>query len=327
MSVGTSLDKRRQDWERLEVLMNQLAKGKIRGEPGSVSAEISSLYRAACADLSMADQYRLSPDTVAFLHNLVGRAHNTIYRSRRFQYQLWFDVAFREAPRRIFADPCVHLCGLLFFGLFSFTAVLAVSSDIYPDFPMQVLGADHISQMEQMYGDIEFDRSIDDNLAMVAFYIQHNTSIGLECFAYGPLVIPGLYATAYNATFLGTTFGYMARGDTPGGESFLEFVTAHGAFELTAIALAAAAGLRIGSGWLITSGLSRIASLQLQARKALPVMSVSAVLFLLAAFTEGLISPSSLPYVFKAMWGMFSSSLLMYYFIVLGYPTEASNAA
>jgi uncharacterized membrane protein SpoIIM required for sporulation len=107
----------------------------------------------------------------------------------------------------------------------------------------------------------------------------------------------------------------------------LHFVTAHGTFELTAIALAAAAGLRIGSGWLITGGMTRLASLRLQALRAVPIMGASGVLFILAAFTEGLISPSGLPYLVKALFGMFASTLLMFYFIILGYPTGRSDAA
>ena len=42
-----------------------------------------------------------------------------------------------------------------------------------------------------------------------------------------------------------------------GGDNFFEFVTAHGPFELTAIALAAAAGLRLGIGVFHTAGLTR----------------------------------------------------------------------
>jgi uncharacterized membrane protein SpoIIM required for sporulation len=120
-------------------------------------------------------------------------------------------------------------------------------------------------------------------------------------------------------------FGYMARADSDGGDNLLHFVTAHGAFELTAIALAAAAGLRIGMGWIFTNGLSRLASLRTQAINAVPVMAASGVLFFLAALTEGLISPTSLPYFFKALFGMFSSACLMFYFVILGYPTERSN--
>ncbi len=76
---------------------------------------------------------------------------------------------------------------------------------------------------------------------------MHNTGIGLKCFAYGPLIIPCLFEVVYNAAVLGAVFGYMARPDVDASENFFHFVTAHGPFELTAIALAGGAGF--GLGW------------------------------------------------------------------------------
>ncbi|QDV22347.1 stage II sporulation protein M [Aureliella helgolandensis] len=323
--LAETLEQRRSEWQRLEYLLATFSNARLAGRSGNSLAELSSLYRSACADLAMAEQYRLSPEAVNYLHALVGQAHNTIYRSRRFQYQQWWDIAFRLAPQQIFRDRCVQVCALLFFGLFSLSTYLAYNEVAFPGFAEQVLGTDQMVAMEENFSEVDFGRDLDVNLAMVAFYIQHNTGIGLQCFAMGPLVIPGLYATAYNATVLGASFGYMARGGTEGGDAFLEFVTAHGAFELTAIALAAAAGLRIGMGWLFTQGHSRVASLQLRAREAVPVMAVSGVLFFLAALTEGILSPSSVPYFFKALWGVASSAMLMFYFVVLGYPSDAAQ--
>lgn len=330
-NLAETLQRRRNDWHRLDQMLDQMSMRSLRGCRGDALVEISNLYRSACADLAMAEQYRLSPETVSYLHGLVGRAHNTIYRSRRFQFHLWWDIAFRQAPQQIFRDRCVQVCAVLFFGLFSLSTYLGYNENAFPGFAEKMIGAETIDSMESTFSEVDFSpgggRDVGTNLAMVAFYIQHNTGIGLQCFALGPLIIPGLYTTAYNATVLGASFGYMARGGTEGGDNFLEFVTAHGAFELTAIALAAAAGLRIGTGWLFTRGLSRIASLQVRAREAVPVMAVSGVLFFLAAMTEGLLSPSAVPYLFKALWAIFSSGLMMFYFVVLGYPAEQSSAA
>lgn len=326
-TLAETVAKRRADWRRLEQMLAQLSQVNLRGMRGESLSELNSLYRSACADLAMAEQYRLSPETISYLHNLVGKAHNSIYRSRRFQLQEWWDIIFRKSPRQIFSDPCVHICGILFFGIFNLSAFLAFREDLFPGFAESAVGSEGLVQVEEMYSQVEFGRGLDSNAMMVAFYINHNTGIGLKCFAFGPLVIPGLFITGYNACSLGATFGYMARSTTDGGDNFLEFVTAHGAFELTAIALSAAAGLRIGMGWLFTRGLTRVASLQVRAREAMPVISAAVVLFVLAAFTEGLISPSGVPYVFKAMWGVFSSCLLMFYFVVLGYPTESTSAA
>ncbi len=331
-NLAETVQQRRTDWLRLEKMLDQLGSRSLKGCHGSTLTELSDLYRSACADLAMADHYRLSPETVGYLHGLVGKAHNSIYRSRRFQLHTWWDIAFHDAPRQIFRDRCVHVCAVLFFGLFALSTYLAHNEAAFPGFAERVLGREQMEQMEDNFSEADFDtqtygQSLDKNLTMVAFYIQHNTGIGLQCFSMGPLIIPGLYMTGFNGTMLGASFGYMSRGGTDGGENFLEFVTAHGAFELTAIALAAAAGLRIGIGWLFTGGLTRIASLQLRAVEAVPVMAVSGVLFFLAALTEGLLSPTSIPYLFKAMWAVFSSTLMIYYFVVLGYPAEQSRAA
>lgn len=318
--LAETIAKRRQDWERLEQLTGQITARSLTGVPGSMVVELSELYRRACADLAMAEQYHLSPAMVDYLHALVGRAHNTLYRSRRFQFHKWFDLAFRYAPRQIYRDTCVQAVGFLFFGLFALSALLSYNDERFPQFAEKVIGAEAIQGMEESFRE-PLGRDAASGIMMVAFYIQHNTGIGFQCFALGPLILPGLFATVFNAIFLGACFGYMARPGTEGGDHFLEFVTAHGAFELTAIALSAGAGLRIGiRGWLFTRGLTRIASLQKEAKETLPVISVAAALFFLAALTEGLISPTNIPYMFKAMWLILSSVLLMFYFVVLGYP-------
>ena len=318
--LAETIAKRRQDWERLEQVIGQVSARSLSKVPASLVVELSELYRRACADLAMAEQYHLSPSMVDYLHVLVGSAHNTLYRSRRFQFDRWLDLALRYAPRAIYRDACVQAVALLFFGLFCLSAFFAYNEQWFPNFAEKVIGAERIMQMESSFSE-PLGRDAGQSILMVAFYLQHNTGIGFQCFALGPLILPGLLAIVFNSVFLGACFGYMARPGVEGGDHFLEFVTAHGAFELTAIALSAGAGLRIGiRGWLFTRGLSRIASLQQAGKEALPVISVAAVLFFLAALTEGLISPTDIPYLFKAMWLIMSSSLLMFYFVVLGYP-------
>ncbi len=104
-------------------------------------------------------------------------------------------------------------------------------------------GGPALEQAEESF-EKPLSASLDHYVTMSSFYIQHNTGIGLRCFAWGILIIPCLYVLASNAVQLGAVFGYMARPDAVGGDNFFQFVTAHGPFELTAIALSAAAGLR-----------------------------------------------------------------------------------
>ena len=121
--------------------------------------------------------------------------------------------------------------------------------------------------------------------------------------------------------------GYMARSDGAAGDHFFEFVTAHGPFELTAIALSAGAGLRLGVGLFRTGGLTRMDSIRQNASRAVPIMAASAMLFVLAAFTEGFLSPSPAPYVIKAFWAIFSSGLISFYFVILGFPDSQTLPA
>ncbi len=330
MNVAAILEKRRVQWAELESLCDAMeTRGRTDGTRQSHHrgaagiSRFSTLYRAACADLALADAYQLPPGTVTYLHRLVGRAHNQLYRANQFDPSRWTDVLFREAPRQIFADPCVRIATLLFFGLFVLSMWLAKNEALFPEFANSVVGAESLEAMESMYEDPINNKSLDHYVSMAGFYINHNTGIGLTCFAYGILIIPCLFNLAWNAVYLGAVFGYMARDGVTGSDHFFEFVTAHGPFELTAIALAAAAGLRLGVGLIHTAGFGRIDSLRESATRAVPVMAASAVLFVCAAFTEGFISPSPLPFTIKAAWAVMSSGMLCFYFVILGFPREA----
>ena len=76
---------------------------------------------------------------------------------------------------------------------------------------------------------------------------------------------------------------------------FFEFVRAHGPFELTGIAIAGAAGLRLGWSIVATKGLTRLQSLQKAGIESVPIIITGGILITLAAFIEGFISPSALP--------------------------------
>ena len=189
-----------------------------------------------------------------------------------------------------------------------------------------VLTQSMIHQLEENFSEPLAGRPPEANLVMAGFYIQHNTSIGLKCFAGGLLIIPGLFVTMFNGGFLGASFGYMARPDVAAGENFFQFVTAHGPFELTAIVLSAGAGLRLGVSLLVTHGFTRVDSLRRTANEAMPIMGAAMILFFLAACTEAFLSPSGLPYVMKAAFAIVASAALMFYFVVLGFPRRRVRA-
>ena len=337
MRVSELLKQRRGQWRELERLCEAIETQRKTAVPAQTVTRFASLYRSACADLALADEYRLPQNTINYLHQLVGRAHNQLYRSRRFDFTTWQHKMMVEVPQMIFNDGCVQIAFLVFWSTFMLSAFLSASDVVWPEFAESVLASEQLDLMEENFREPLADRMPGVNLRMAAFYIWHNTGIGLKCFAGGLLVVPGLVVTLFNAVSLGAAFGYFARADVAAGINFYEFVTAHGPFELTAIVLCAGAGLRLGLSWIKTQGLTRVASLRKTSQAAMPLMCAAIVLFFLAALIEAFVSPSSFdglsavaesvgltisPYVIKAGLAVICSGALMFYFVILGYPRE-----
>ena len=317
MKVVDLLDQRRENWRELETLCLRFEGRRRSKVEAETAVHFASLYRCACADLALADAYQLPPNTVNYLHQLVGRAHNQLYRSQGFNVGTWFDEIFDRLPRRLFHDGYLRLAFVLFWGFFLASMYLGYASD---GFAERVVGEDELRSMEDMHSDSTQGRDVDEGLGAVGFYIRHNTSIGLQCFGLGLLFgVGGIFITISNAVSLGTVFGHMATLTTE--TDFWEFVTAHGPFELTGIVVMSAAGMRLGFSIVATGGYTRGESLRRAGREAFPTIILGMFLFGGAAVIEGLISPSSLPYWTKALVATACSALLVFYFVLLGQRT------
>ena len=321
MKVVDLLESRREQWRELEQLCAQMERRRRRTVPADTATRFSTLYRAACADLALADAYQLPPASIDYLHQLVGRAHNQLYRSQALNCRTWFHELLVVVPRRLLADRCLWLAAGVFWGVFLLAGLMAGST---PGFAEQVLGKELMTQLEDSFSKPVARGLFEGGNAgsgMAGFYVFHNVSIGLQCFAFGLLLgIGGLYVTLYNAAMLGAVFGFMAR--SPHAENFYQFVTAHGPFELTAVVLCAAAGMRLGFSLVDTHGLTRAASLRQAAAESSSTVWAAVVLFVLAAMIEAFLSPSAAPYAIKAAVAVLSCVLLVFYFVVLGYPRK-----
>ena len=294
-----------------------------KAPPARVVSRFGTLYRSTCADLALADAYQLPPTTIQYLHQLVGRAHNQLYRAQTFQVRSWYRELFVNVPQRLFADNCLRLAFVLFWSVFLLCMYLSWRN---PDFAEQAVGKELLVQMESMYSREAIHDRADASAGMSGYYISHNGTIGLRCFAYGVLAgIGGIYETIFNAAVLGAVFGHMM--DDHYRTHFVHFVTAHGPFELTAIVLMAAAGMRLGFSLVNTGGRGRGDALFHAARRSVPVMAAGVVLLALAAGIESFISPSSLPYAVKAGVAIVSTAILLFYFVVLGYPGQRDEEA
>ena len=120
---------------------------------------------------------------------------------------------------------------------------------------------------------------------MFGHYVMNNIGIAFRCFAAGLFLgIGSLFFLGYNGFAIGGVAGYLVwRGH---GERFLSFVVTHGAFELTAIVIAGAAGLAIGGALLAPGRRSRGQALAEAASKAMVLVYGAAAMLLVAAAIE-----------------------------------------
>lgn len=286
------------DW-----LNNVFEKG-ISGQDAVVFPE---RYRLLCEQLAFARAQGFSNDLVNRLNVLARQGYGVLYRKRRNLAGVVADYFLRDLPQAIYAERR---------WLWIATVLFVVS--VVGGFLWQMLDAEAAARwgietaMRRMYEPIQnaelgAARESDDDILMWGFYIWNNTTISLKAAAGG--VFAGLltaYVTIFNGVHLGLALGFT----TQAGwvfETFLPFVITHGAFELTALVLAAAVGLALASALFFPKRLSRGASMRAAVARLLPIL-VAIILFdFIAAGFEAFWSPRVLPPSFKfvvggAMW-------------------------
>lgn len=327
MTVAELIAKREPEWRELEDLVRELDKPVFRRrvDPDTI-ARFLQLYRAVCSDLALSKSYNLPYDTVARLNVLVRKAYGSLYRTTHRPNRSFWGVVLFEAPRWIITDSAFLLSFFLFWGVFLTCQFWA---QIDPNFAADVVGRGMLDRLEDMYS-VEFDGNVLDSLPSTFGYISHNGGIGLKCFVFGALgVIPGLWVLVSNAAALGSCFGYMLGDVCPAMAStrFWEFTRAHGPFELTAIVLAAGAGIRIGWGGVSTCGYGRVEALRRAGVKASPMLFLGLLFFCIAAALEAFVSPNAMEwlddygatsYQVKLAIHWISAFLLCFYFLGLG---------
>lgn len=304
-----------------EVLAEQLDALENKPTQASDLDQFPARYRRLCQHYALARSRAYSPSLTERLHRMVLRAHQCYYLPRRPWAEQLVDFLLRGYPRLVRNEwRFVTTAALAFFGTM---LALILGVQAFPDLVYTVLDPDAVRSYESMY-DPQLQRRIgredeaDSDFLMFGFYIRNNTSIGFQTFAGGLLMGLGtLFYLIYNGVFIGAVAGHLTQ--VGYGTPFWSFVSGHSAFELTAIALSGAAGLRMGWALLAPGRKSRRLALRDAAAVGVRLIYGASTLFLLAAFVEAFWSSQvSLPAVVKYAVGMFLWALLLIYLSLFG---------
>ena len=308
---------RRGDWNELAALMGQY-RSWHRLPPATI-ARAGGLYRSVSADLMHARSAGYTPELVAFLDGLAGRAHAGLYSAPPYRLGAIVDLVAREFPRTVRRYwRFVVIAAVLFAGpgLVGFVGSMRSQA-----FATQILPESTAAQMRESYAhDPSEGRTGNDNAFMAGFYVNNNIGIAFRCFATGILFgLGSMFFLVYNGLMIGAVAGFVQSAGY--GRNLLTFIVGHGAFELTAIVISGAAGMVMGYALVDTRGRTRFGSLRAHARDVAYLVMGAALMLLVAAGLEAFWSPSSLPE--RVKWG----GAVTAYLLVICYLTFAGRGA
>lgn len=284
------------DWTELESAVNALLarQGASAGASAVSGARVAALYRRACEHLALARARCYPAYMVDRLERMTSDAHQLIYHRRVFGLARVRDLVAIDFPSAVRKQRLYVAVSAATFVLPTLVIGLLVYSR--PELILSVVGAETASSFEDMYSpaadSIGRRRTAATDWMMFGYYIRHNIGVAFQCFAGGLFAGLGtLFFLAYNGAFAGALAGYLTERGL--SSTFYSFVATHSAFELTAIVLSGAAGLRIGHALLAPRRLTRVQSLVRATQDSAVVLYGVTAMLLVAAGVEAFWSSST----------------------------------
>ena len=275
-----------QQWQAFARQLEQLEQGKAKA--GDV-ADFPHQYRRLCQHLALAQDRGYSSYLIDPLQQLALRGHQQLYRHRSQLAAKILAFLLADFPRLVREQwRFVLIASLLFFGSLVGIALLVY---LFPDLIYSIVSAHQVAQMQGMYDPAASrlgraaERAASEDWMMFGYYVMRNIGIAFQTFAAGLLFgLGSVFFLIFNGMVIGAVSGHLT--DIGYGQTFWSFVIGHGAFELSAIALAGAAGLQLGWSLIAPGRLARSEALRHAAHKSVRMLCGVMVFLLIAAFIE-----------------------------------------
>jgi uncharacterized membrane protein SpoIIM required for sporulation len=278
------------EWQELQTLLAQLHKSvRARTTHGAPIAgeRVAELYRRACEQLALARARAYPAYLIDRLEQLTADAHQLIYQQVELGWSRLRRMVSHDFPRAVRAHSAYVWTALAIFAIP--TLVLGYAVYLRPELILTVVDQSTASSFEQMYSNsaaaLGRTRDAQGDWVMFGYYISNNIGVAFQCFAGGLFAgLGSLFFLAFNGAYGGAIGGYLtAKGLS---DTFYSFVVTHSAFELTAIVLSGAAGLRIGHALLAPGRCTRLQALVNASKESAVVIYGVVVMLIIAAAIE-----------------------------------------
>jgi len=315
MTLGTFVRKNRPRWQRLETMLAFIETRGPRRTDRPFLRELTSLYRASTGDLAFAQTHYRGTTVLLFLQQLVGRAHNQIYRPHRLSFRVIDDFFRQEIPQAVRAhlqavtwSAIIFLMGVAL-GLSAVQFDERAASIILPSSMLDSIYSGH------MWTDSFF--SVYPGPVAPTKLFTGNISVALVAFAGGlSFGLITAWILFLNGFMLGVVFKLCADYGLLGG--MLSFVAGHGVLEISSIIVSGGAGFVLANALLNPGSYSRSDAMASQGRSAVRMALACVPALVTAACIEAFISPSHFPVWFKVALGLTMGALLWAYLLLTG---------
>jgi uncharacterized membrane protein SpoIIM required for sporulation len=296
-------------WERLAQLTARANRG-IRRLDAAELDELVALYQRTSTHLSLAQTYARDSGLVARLTGLVASAAAVVYGTRPRTLRAFgrfFTATFPAAVwhlRRFVAVSALLL------------VVPALATGLWLDASPRAVDAAAPAAVRESFLEEDFEAYYSSAPAseFAAQVFTNNVRVAVLAFATGILAcLPTAFVLAFNGANVGVAGGlFAAAGEAP---RFFGLILPHGLLELTAVAIAGAAGLALGWAWLVPGDRLRRDALAEEGRRAVVVVLGLVAAFAAAGFIEGFVTGQPWPTALRvgigvAVWAAFGLYLV-----------------
>jgi uncharacterized membrane protein SpoIIM required for sporulation len=298
----------RGEWQRLEQLVDR--RGRLTG---SEADELVTLYQRVGTHLSVLRSSAPDAALVGHLSSLVARARSAVTGAHT---PAWRDVA---AFFRVSFPAAVYRAWRWWVptALASVVVAAAVGAWVATDPQVQatIAAPEQIRQLVEQ--DFEDYYSSDPAGSFAARVWTNNAWVAAGALVSGVLLgVPTLFILWQNALNIGVAGGLMAAHDR--ADVFFGLILPHGLLELTAVFVAAGAGLRLGWTVVDPGPRRRADALAQEGRAAAGIALGLVAVLLVSGVIEAFVTPSGLPTAARLAIGVVAELAFLLYVAVLG---------
>ncbi|WP_278314659.1 stage II sporulation protein M [Lolliginicoccus levis] len=299
----------REQWQRLAELSRRA--GTLTGAEAD---ELIALYQLATTHLSIARTTTHDPRLVDELTMLVARARAAITGTPAPSWHAMTRFAASTFPAALYRTRAWWIATTVAF--LATTTLIATWVARDPSVRAAIAAPDEIRELTRPGGDFETYYSTHPAASFAAQVWTNNAYIAAASLIVGVLILPVVYILFVNAANVAVAAGLMAAADRL--DVFFGLILPHGLLELTAVFVAAGAGMRLGWTLIDPGPRARGRALAEEGRVVAILALGLAIVLLLSGIIEAVVTPSGLGTPARIGIGITAEVAFLAYALVLG---------